>query len=438
MTHVVRSIRALFSSAAAYGLAVSANQGALILAGVFVAQLLGRDSFGRFSLLLVTMQVFASVGQYSLGLTSTKFVAEFRANAPHLVGGVFRFLFQLGAILALVAAILLVALTDTINERVFGGHAERMELFLLAPAAALQMIVTIQACAMAGFEAFGSQARISWIGAACTLLASAALGLGFGVAGAISGILCGLVFRLIASSIVLNSKIRDLNGASVSAVSSEVRHRLVSYAVPAALAGVTALPATWLAAAALTNQDGGLHAYAAYAAAFNIKSLMLFVPAIITNVTVPRLSFELATNDSGRVRHTFFLAVLAALVTLCAAALAVNLALPWVIGAFGSEFASDTALFRLVIITGVLEGVSIALYCLFQARGQLWLPFFVFSLPRDIVLVLAALLLCPQYGAIGLGAAALASSAYTILAVVIVLVLRRDHYLSSSAKESNA
>jgi len=79
MTDFRESVRRLFASASTNALAVGANQGAMVLVGLMVAHWQGREAFGRFSLLLVTMQAFASLGQLSLGITATKFIAEFRA-----------------------------------------------------------------------------------------------------------------------------------------------------------------------------------------------------------------------------------------------------------------------------------------------------------------------------------------------------------------------
>jgi O-antigen/teichoic acid export membrane protein len=125
--------------------------------------------------------------------------------------------------------------------------------------------------------------------------------------------------------------------------------------------------------------------------------------------------------------------VLASVVGLSAAAILIIGGLEWVLAAFGSEFVNGATVFRIVILSGMIEGMSICLYSLFQARGQLWLPLFAFSLPRDVIMVTFAFVLRPNYGAVGLGAATLISSSYTILAVLTTLAFReRNRFFRQS------
>jgi len=403
---------------------MGANQGALLLCGIIVAHLLGRESFGIFSLLLITVQAFASVGQLSLGITSTKFVSEFRAASPRHVGNVVRLAFRLSLGFGLLIAFAVFLFRDSINIHAFGGKVLSHELLILVPLVAMQLIASVQSSSIAGFEDYRVQAFLACLSALVTVLCSAVLAVVSGVAGALAGIGVGLVFKMALSKSVLSRKLTDLGEVEQGPMSRETLSRLVGYALPAALAGITALPASWLAAAALTRQHEGVAAYALYAAATNIKSLILFAPAIVTAVTVPRLSFQLASNELQQARHTYLIAMGASVAVLSVGAATVIFGASWILGIFGAGFADGFDVLGLVIVAGLLEGISVTLYSLFQARGQLWLPFLIFSVPRDTILVVAAFLLCPTYGAKGLGIAAIVSAAYTVGAVVVLLALR--------------
>jgi O-antigen/teichoic acid export membrane protein len=189
------------------------------------------------------------------------------------------------------------------------------------------------------------------------------------------------------------------------------------------------MPAIWLAAASLTSRPGGVAEYGLYAAAYNIKTLILFVPSVVATVTVPRLSFYLAANDDAHVRKTYFVAVATSFAVLAAAASVTIVGTDWILAIFGSDFSNGSGVFILVVTTGVVEGLCITLYSFFQATGRLWLPFFLFTIPRDVALVVSAHILCPIYGARGLAIAAMLAATYTICATLALLFIRERRHL---------
>jgi O-antigen/teichoic acid export membrane protein len=151
-------------------------------------------------------------------------------------------------------------------------------------------------------------------------------------------------------------------------------------------------------------------------------------------VTVPRLSFYLAAGDDLHARKSFWVAVLVACLILLIGASIVILGAAPILSIFGTEFQSASRILTLVAITAIIEGLCIVSYSYFQAKGQLWLPFFIFAIPRDIALVAAAYVLCPRYGAMGLAFAALIAGTYTMCATFLLLLVRERSHLFARAQ----
>jgi len=430
-------IKRLLSSAGANALAVGANQAALLIAGIIVAQILGREAFGKFSMLMVTTMAFASVGQLSLGITATKFVSEFRASSPHYVATLVRLVRRSALAMGVGIGCLLILFHDQINARAFASSASLAEMIALAAIVSMQVVVAVQSSAVSGFEAYRAQAVASWGSAAITVACCAALATYAGILGAIIGVGIGIGFRWLLGTVVLLREVRRVGDPAVVGLPIETLRQIKNYAVPAAFAGLTGMPAIWLAAAALTSRPGGVVEYALYAAAYNIKTLILFVPSVVATVTVPRLSFYLAANDDAHVRKTYFVAVATSFAVLAAAASVSIFGTEWILAVFGSDFSSGSGVFILVLTTGVVEGLCITLYSFFQATGRLWLPFLLFTIPRDVTLVVSAHILCPIYGARGLAIAAMLAATYTICATLALLFIReRRHLLVTSVARS--
>ena len=60
----------------------------LLLAGIIIARLLGKDLYGEYGFIKTTMFQFAAFSTLGLGYTSTKFVAEYRAKDPTKIRGI--------------------------------------------------------------------------------------------------------------------------------------------------------------------------------------------------------------------------------------------------------------------------------------------------------------------------------------------------------------
>ena len=115
------SLRGRFARGAAWSLIGAViSQGLTLAACILTARILGRAGFGELGIVNTTVGMFGVFAGLGLGLTATKYVAEFRANDPA----------RAGRILALSSAVAVVA-----------GGVISVVLFLLAPFLATRTLV---------------------------------------------------------------------------------------------------------------------------------------------------------------------------------------------------------------------------------------------------------------------------------------------------------
>ena len=75
------SIRGRFVSGITWNVVSAAFiQGSVFLTNVAIANILGREVFGEFGMIQNTMLIVAGIAQMSMGVTATKYIAEFRSN----------------------------------------------------------------------------------------------------------------------------------------------------------------------------------------------------------------------------------------------------------------------------------------------------------------------------------------------------------------------
>jgi O-antigen/teichoic acid export membrane protein len=113
-----------------------------MVAVVIVVRLLGRETYGEFSMIQRTVSMFGLFGSLGLGVTATKFVSESYRTDPKKAGRVFGLvLFCVGITSTLVCAILLVLapwLAETVLNRPSLGPMLRIGCLVLLLSKTLQ------------------------------------------------------------------------------------------------------------------------------------------------------------------------------------------------------------------------------------------------------------------------------------------------------------
>src|SRR5579884_3743945 len=82
-----REFAARLSTGVAWSLlATVCNQGSTFAVNVMAANVLGRETFGRYAIIQSTLAAIAAMASFGLGYTATRFLAEFRATDPARAG----------------------------------------------------------------------------------------------------------------------------------------------------------------------------------------------------------------------------------------------------------------------------------------------------------------------------------------------------------------
>jgi O-antigen/teichoic acid export membrane protein len=380
------------------------NQGSTFLVNIVVANLLGRETFGEFTMVLATVATLATIGQLSMGYTATKHVAEFRsvdaAKASRILGlcGVV----SGGA--ALVVALGLALPADWLASTVLKAPHLGWELRIAAVAVFFSIVNGFLAGSLAGLESYPAVAKAGVASGTLYAIVCMSFTALYGLGGAVTGVaVSALMQSLILGTLLGREAARQgiiIDGRGLL----HERSVISKFAVPASLTGFVSLPAVWIAAAFLARLPNGYHELALFGAANSFRTMVLFLPQTINNVGMSVLNNQRRTSEQGFRRVFWINAILTAVTAVTGACVILIASMP-LLRMFGSSFIDGRKVLMILMIPAVLEASGLALYQIIVSRGRMWASFLLVSLPRDSTLVFAAATLSPVFGAAGLAAA---------------------------------
>ena len=378
----------------------AAAQGGSLLTSVLLARIFGRHVYGQFAWIQSTAVVLTGVAGLGLGVTATKFVSKQRVTDPARVGRIL----GLSSLVAIAAALFFsLGLIVCAPLLAVGGEATGVLTVGLRLSAVYVFFLILngyQSGALMGFEAFPSIARINVTYALTNLLLSGALAVGLG--------LSGTVLAQGASALLLWFLCQRALTAQCSAANIPISYRrawrersvVLRFSVPAAASGMLASVAMWWCNATLVRA-GGYSELALFSVANNLRSMVLFLPALILRVAAPLVNNLLASRDWPGYHRTFWgtVAINGGIALFLATVL--SLAGQHVLRLFGKEFAGSSAVVLLLLGSVVVEVVATSLYQAIFTAGRLWRHFAIMNI-WTVVLLTSSYLTSPRYGAAGL------------------------------------
>lgn len=401
------------------------SRGMMLCATILVARIMGKTVYGELGMIQSTFGMFGVFAGFGLGLTSTKYVAEFRQNNPVRAGRIIGlsglFAMASGGIISLGVLISAPWLAEhTINAPHLTGPLRIGALILFVSA-----LNGAQTGALSGFESFKSIAQVNL----CTGLISFPIlvcGAYFGgLTGAVWALAINLCFNWLLNHLALRKAARLYN------VPFSVRNCgrewpvLWKFSLPAVLAGSMVGPVNWVCNAILVNRPDGYGEMGLYNAANQWFALLVFLPAIISSVVLPIFSEQLSQNNAGQSTKTLVLLIKVNLLIVTPLLLFAGILSPYIMSLYGEDFGNGWPTLIVVLITAWIVIVPSPIAQIIAASGKMWAGF-AMNAGWALLFLLATLLLV-DYGSLGLAAAKMLSYiAHTVWTVWFVRRLLRN------------
>lgn len=414
-TPAARSIMERIRSGAFWSIvAALISQSGTLCSAIICGRLLGPASYGHLGMVLSTVTLFSTLGAMGLGLTVSKHVAEYRAGSPQLAGRIIGTSLILSMVSGALTSLLMILSAPLLSSTALRAPSLVTDIRLGGIIMFFGALQVYQAGVLTGLEAFKALAALSVLRSTLTLTATALGALLSGVSGALVGLAAsGMAFFLIQEwQIRKECRLYEI-AVSYRLHRSDIRI-VVQYSIPALIAGLSYVPATWFTNTLLVRQSG-FEQLGVFTAAMQWQSFVLFFTNAISGLGLPILASIVPERDYFCYRRT--LATLFFITTVPAVALAVPLviAAPWVISlVYGQAFQAGGPVLRFVCVCAALTAantaVGHAIYSLNRAIAGMFLALF-----RGGLLAISA------YYFVGQGALGLAK-AYVLTALILTIV----------------
>lgn len=399
------------------------NQGSTLVSNIWIANLLGKTQFGEFAIVLATVQAAASLASLGIGYTTTRYISEWRHRDLVRAGRLLGLFSRLSWLSAVVAALLLAAASSGIANAALKAPALGPALLIAAVTTVFTVRNGYLTGALNGFEAFRFIGINGIVSGSAYLTLTVLGGVWRGVQGAAWGLLASAVFQCVSLSIALHhARVKEAIAKEAARFADE-RDLLLRFAVPAALSGLSTVPVLWAVQAYLVRSPQGYDDLAVYTAGLNLLAMVLFAPMVLNGVAMAWINRTHALDGDAAYRRAIRSNIYVTAAIVCAALLAMVAFGPLLLGLYGRDFRSGYAALALLLAAALPETLTNALYQSIQTRQRLWQGLLAINLPRDIVIITAAWLLVPQYGATGAAAAYLGGR---LVALCAVFLLVRD------------
>lgn len=401
---------------------------------VAVARLLGRHDYGELGIVYSSVELFGIFGGFGLGMTATKYVAEYRSKQPERAGRIL----TLSTLTAGVTGAIFAAGLYFLAPQLAAGplaapwlaSSLRISAFLLF----LNAVDGAQTGALAGFEAFSMLARLQLFKG----FISFPFMVGGYFLGRLNGVLWGVVLARFAGYVV--NRIALHYEARKFGVPLELRNCMAEisvlwkFSIPALLGGAMVAPVSWLCSTMLVNIPNGYREMGSYNAANQWYMTMLFIPTALASGLLPILSDTLGGKDlkkSGRVLSVM-LKLNAIIVIPCV--IVMSLLSPLIMRLYGHEYRAAWPTLVAVIVTAGIYAILTPVGEVIAASGRMWLGFAMNAGWAAVYVTCTYFFV--HWGSIGLASARL--SAYAVhatwtFAFAYLLVLRSRDKKSTEA-----
>lgn len=350
------------------------GQAVTFASAVLVARLLGRDAYGQLNIVngaIATLGTFAGLG---LGLTATKYVAEFRVTDKARAARIASALLSLGWWSGLLFGIGLWISAKWVATEVLLASSLALPLILSTPLVVLNTIGGLQASLFQGLEQFKLGAAVNIIRASIVAVVVVAACIFWGLNGVIVAMAASTAATTIWYERVLRKEFAKLGiQLKLGGIWSE-RYILFNFSLPALLATVLVGPANWAASTIVARLPGGFGDLGLLAAANHWRQLALLIPQVLTSVLIPLLSSERGLgNDSASQSNLVEKSQLASTLIVFPIAAAAMFASQFLIKLYGNGFASGDDLIIVTCGTAMVISIGTSFGAAIQAHGRMWL-----------------------------------------------------------------
>ena len=380
----------------------------VLVAGILCAHILSQKEYGEFGMVRSTINMFVIFGTAGLGMTATKYIAEFKNTQRDKVGSIYCLTNGFAVITGLITTILILALSNYLASVTLSAP----HLVNSVRIGALLLFVTVmngaQNGVLLGFENFKARAVNTLLGSIAEAVFMLLGAYFYGVFGAVLGYGLGYIVLYLCNLFAIR---RDLARCGISKEFLHIRKTdlplLYKFSIPAALSSVLVGPAYWVSRTLLVRSDG-FSELAIYEAANYWNTIILFLPAAVSQIILPILS-SISKDDKNKFWKVLNLNLFLNTGITFIFVLGVAILSPFLMASYGDGY-RDSYFVLIILVSSTIFSVASNVVCnAIVSKGKMWMGLLFNSIWALMFIFFSWLFINRGMGSIGISCALLLS-----------------------------
>jgi O-antigen/teichoic acid export membrane protein len=377
------------------------SRGLALLSSVIIARFLGADFYGEFGIIQSTIGMFGTFAGLGLGITSTKYIAQYRQLDKDRTGRIIGLIITVASIASIVISLLLFFLAPWLaNMTLSSSHLVillrigSLYLFLLS-------FIGLQNGILSGYEAFKSIAIRSIIAGVSTFPLMIGGVYFFGLTGAVWGLVGSSVVNVLLNYFAIR-KISIDNGIKIKIKNCLIEKSVLhDFALPAFLATVMVGPVTWICNTILVNKSGGFSEMGLYNVANQWMLVILFVPSTLSTIILPLLTNIISEDNSIKHKQILKYNIILNVVIATILSLFVCLCSGFIVNFYGEKFIKSQPVLITLAFTAILIAYNNVIGQALASKNKMWIGLYLNTLWAFVLIFLTFFFVDKGDGALG-------------------------------------
>lgn len=369
---------------------------------ITVARILGTQGFGELGMIQSTVRMFSIYAGFRMGVTSTKYIAEYKTKDPQKAARILKLTLVVSFIMCISVAAIIFFTAPYLASRLL-KHPE-LSVGLSVGALLLFSLVygEIKLYALSGFENFKAIAKINALRGLVTPLSCIPLAYFWGVEGALAGFTLVSTLVLINGSIILNRERANANFPDKVQLGDAKQELPIiwRFALPGLIVGILITAMTWFGRVFLVRQESGYVELGLFEAAYQWQMLILFLPAILVRVILPILSETYGKEE----KKEFSSAISMQLQSICLVILPLTII---VVGfskqlalIYGEQFEGTEIVIPVLMLSVFFDAMNQGVRQIYDGAGKRWTNLAMYLIWASVYFF-SCLTFIPAMGAVG-------------------------------------
>lgn len=401
-----------------------AGKGLSVVAGLYVAKLLGSGSYGELGMLKTTLTNVTMLSTFGLGYSATRYIADCCGRDSRGVKEIHDVVVSTVIVVSLAMAFMLALFAQPLAD--FMDVPDSAYLFrITALSVVFSSLAVVQSGELGGFKAYREIARNTFIGGLVTFLTSIGFAMAWGVVGVLYSICLSSVVSCLLNAMSLKKHYGHY-GLSFGFNRSRFRS-VISFALPIALQDgiytIFSWAMTFLLVKMADYDQLGISSVASL-----WYNMMLFIPGSLNNVALSHISSERGRGRDRLVSTMVMINGVASLIPAVGVCVFSGLIERW----YGASYAGLQSVLVLSVSAAVMASIARVLYNEMLVEGRGW--FVVATLVSLHILDLLGAYLLIRFtgrGAFSVQLAFLATQVIYVVVMGVSYLTLRSHRASS-------